>query len=42
MSEAETAVEELIEKEDAAESMDGDGTQRQRDRDITTKRMLRT
>ena len=28
----ETAIEELIEKVDAAESIDGDGTQRQRDR----------
>ena len=32
MSETETAIEELIEKEDAAESIDGDGTQRQRER----------
>ena len=32
MSETETAIEELIEKEDAAESMDGDDTQRQRER----------
>ena len=31
MSETETAIEELIEKEDAAESIDGDGTQRQRE-----------
>ena len=31
MSEAETAIEELIEKKDAAESVNGDGTQRQRD-----------
>ena len=32
MSETETAIEELIEKEDAAESIDGDGTQRKRER----------
>ena len=32
MSETETAIEELIEKEDAAESIDGDGTQRQWER----------
>ena len=32
MSETETAIEELIEMEDAAESMDGDDTQRQRER----------
>ena len=32
MSEIETAIEELIEKEDEAESIDGDGTQRQRER----------
>ena len=32
MSETEAAIEELIEEEDAAESIDGDGTQRQRER----------
>ena len=31
MSETETAIEELIEEEDAAESTDGDGTRRQRE-----------
>lgn len=41
MSETETATEELIEKEYAAESIDGDGTQRQRERN-KTERMLRT
>jgi len=32
MSETETAIEELTEREDAAESMEGDDTQRQRER----------
>ena len=31
MSDAETTIKELIEKEDAAESMDADGTERKRD-----------
>ena len=41
MSETETATEELIEKEYAAESIDGDGSQRLRERN-KTERMLRT
>ena len=43
MSETEAAIEERIEEEDAAESIDGDGTQRQRERkNQERERMLRT
>ena len=45
MSETETAIEldqELIAKDDAAESMDGDDTEAEGTKKITTKRILRT